>query len=90
MPEGVHVGSHQAEHRLLLRPVRHRVGGRDLERRLGFGSGMGPEHQELRCRAGFVEKETAERLVVGGDLIVPGDQGGAARPVEVEQVGGVQ
>ena len=69
-------------------------GGQAVEQtvqgRLGLGTGMGPEHQQLRCRAGFVEKETAEHLVVGGDLIVPGDQGGPARPVQVEQVGWVQ
>ena len=76
----------------LFRKPSHSANGntRDRQGRLGFGTGMGPEHQQLRCRAGFVEKETAEHLVVGGDLIVPGDQGGPARPVQVEQVGRVQ
>jgi hypothetical protein len=90
VPEGLRVGGHQAEHGLLLPPVLRRVGGRDLQHRLGLDASVGSERQQLPRRAGGVQEESAEHLVVGADLVVPGDEGGAARPVQVQQIGRVQ
>ena len=89
MPERVHIGGHQAEHGLLLVAFGGRIGGRDLQHRLGLGPGVGPEREHLPDRVGSVEKEAAEHLVVDPDLLMPGDQRAPARPVQVQQVGRV-
>ena len=61
-----------------------------LQHRLGLGLGLDGEGFCLVRLVALVEEEAAEHPVVRRDLVAARDQGAAAGPVEVEQVGRVE
>ncbi len=90
--EELDVGCHEAEAR---RPivgvvVRAGLGGGDLEHRVRVCGWRDRGPERLRQPVVLIEEEAAEHPVVGRDLLTPRDECRAPRPVEVDEVGGIE
>ena len=85
------VGGDQPERRLLVVAAggRRLVGG-DVQRGGDIRPRPDGDPERLGVVGALVEEPPPEHPVVRGDLVAPGDQRGAAGPVEVDHVGGVE
>jgi hypothetical protein len=90
-PQRFRRGGHQAELGLLLVAVTGLIGAGHVEHGpIHLRGDLRGQREQLTGRVAAGQEVHAEHPVVDLDVVPPADQRGAARPVQVEQIGGVQ